>query len=358
MPHLVAATLMNAASRTAESHDALLRLAAGGFRDMTRVAAGQPSIWPDICADNAAAIVAALDQVLGDLAAIRDQVAAADRTGILTMLQAASGARRALPAGVTRPDRLAELRVPVPDRQGMLAEITTLAGDLGINIYDIEIAHSTEGPRGVLVLVVDADRAGELRGAIAGHGHACTVGELPDGARRVAPRADPRSPAAARSKAGSATPGDKSISHRALILGALAEGWSELAGLSDGDDVARTEAAVRALGADVEVDGDGLRRVRGRAGPPARRRGHRLRQLGHQPAPVGRRGGRDLPGETTLSGDDSLSARPMDRIAEPLRAMGARRRGPGRPLPAARSSIVGGALRGIEWIAARSPARR
>jgi prephenate dehydrogenase len=178
VPHLVAATLMNAASRTAESHGALLRLAAGGFRDMTRVAAGQPSIWPDICADNAAAIVAALDHVLSDLATIRDQVAAVDRAGILSMLQAASGARRALPAGVTRPDRLAELRVPVPDRQGILAEITTLAGDLGINIYDIEIAHSTEGPRGVLVLVVDAERAAELRGAIAGHGHACTVGEL------------------------------------------------------------------------------------------------------------------------------------------------------------------------------------
>jgi prephenate dehydrogenase len=178
VPHLVAATLMNAASRTAESHGALLRLAAGGFRDMTRVAAGQPSIWPDICADNAAAIVDALDQVLADLATIRDQVAAVDRNGILMMLQAASGARRALPAGVTRPDRLAELRVPVPDRQGILAEMTTLAGDLDINIYDIEIAHSTEGPRGVLVLVVDAERAGELRSAISGQGHACTVGEL------------------------------------------------------------------------------------------------------------------------------------------------------------------------------------
>jgi len=178
VPHLVAATLMNAASKTAQSHDALLRLAAGGFRDMTRVAAGQPSIWPDICADNAAAIVDELDRVLADLAKVRDQVAAVDRAGILSMLQAASGARRALPAGVTRPDRLAELRVPVPDRQGVLAEMTTLAGDLGINIYDIEIAHSAEGPRGVLVLVVDAQRAGELRGAIAGHGHACTVADL------------------------------------------------------------------------------------------------------------------------------------------------------------------------------------
>ena len=54
VPHLVAATLMNAAADGAEQDGALLRLAAGGFRDMTRVAAGHPGIWPDICAENAA----------------------------------------------------------------------------------------------------------------------------------------------------------------------------------------------------------------------------------------------------------------------------------------------------------------
>jgi prephenate dehydrogenase len=47
-----------------------------------------------------------------------------------------------------------ELRVPVPDRPGVLAEVTTLAGELGVNIADLEIAHSLEGGLGVLVLVV------------------------------------------------------------------------------------------------------------------------------------------------------------------------------------------------------------
>ena len=46
-----------------------------------------------------------------------------------------------------RPEHLAELRIPVPDRDGVLAEITSLAADAGIGIYDIEIAHSAEGPR-------------------------------------------------------------------------------------------------------------------------------------------------------------------------------------------------------------------
>src|SRR5207253_8738620 len=51
VPHLTAATLMRLAAEGAEEHAALLRLAAGGFRDMTRVAAGHPGIWPDICAE-------------------------------------------------------------------------------------------------------------------------------------------------------------------------------------------------------------------------------------------------------------------------------------------------------------------
>jgi prephenate dehydrogenase len=178
VPHLVAATLMNAAAKDAEVDAALLRLAAGGFRDMTRVAAGQPSIWPDICTDNATAIVGALDRLLDDLGALRDLVLKGDRGKLLDVLERASSGRRALPVRWTRPDRLAELRVPVPDRQGVLAEFTTLAGDLGINIYDIEIAHSAEGPRGILVLVVDSTSGPRLREAIVERGHACTLREL------------------------------------------------------------------------------------------------------------------------------------------------------------------------------------
>lgn len=175
VPHLVAATLMNAAAADAEQDAALLRLAAGGFRDMTRVAAGQPAIWPDVCAENAGAIVAALDRVLADLSSVRDRVAGHDRQGLLDVLQRASTARRRLPARAVRPERLAELRLPVPDREGVLAEITTLAGDLGINIYDIEIAHSAEGPRGVLTLVVDGAVSGRLRDAAAARGYHGTV---------------------------------------------------------------------------------------------------------------------------------------------------------------------------------------
>jgi prephenate dehydrogenase len=162
----------------AEEHAALLRLAAGGFRDMTRIAAGQPGLWPDVCADNAPAIVAAFDTLLGDLTAMRDRVAAADRAGLLDVLDHAARARRSLPARAVRPERLMEIRVPVPDRPGVLAEIMTLAGDLGINIADVEIAHSAEGDRGVLVLVIDADATDRLQSALTGRAYRSTARHL------------------------------------------------------------------------------------------------------------------------------------------------------------------------------------
>ena len=178
VPHLVAATLMNAASAGAEQDGALLRLAAGGFRDMTRVAAGHPGIWPDICAENASPIVDALDALVRDLTAMRDRVATHDRDALLGVLQKASAARRNLPARVVRPEHLAELRIPVPDRAGVLAEITSLAADAGIGIYDIEIAHSAEGPRGVLILVVDGADAAAFAVAVEGQGYRCRAEHL------------------------------------------------------------------------------------------------------------------------------------------------------------------------------------
>ena len=170
VPHLTAATLMCLAAEGAEEHAALLRLAAGGFRDMTRVAAGHPGIWPDICAENRDAIVAALDRLMDSLGDVRQAVASADRARLLRSLEAARAARTNLPGRLARPEELVEVRVPVPDRPGVLSEVTTLAGELAVNIEDLEIAHSPEGDRGVLVLVVDARASELLRGALVTRG--------------------------------------------------------------------------------------------------------------------------------------------------------------------------------------------
>jgi prephenate dehydrogenase len=178
VPHLTAATLMRLAAQGAEEHATLLRLAAGGFRDMTRIAAGHPGIWPDICAENREAIVSVLDDLMNELGAMRSVVAGGDRDELLRVLEQARSARVNLPVRAAAAEDLVEIRIPVPDRPGVLAEVTTLAGELAVNIFDLEIAHSAEGDRGVLVVVVDA-RAGDLmRGALLARGYRPSVHPL------------------------------------------------------------------------------------------------------------------------------------------------------------------------------------
>jgi prephenate dehydrogenase len=179
VPQLAATTLMDVAATRNEEHTTLLRLAAGGFRDMTRIAAGHPAIWPDICVANRDAIVAGLDDYLRALGEVRALVAAADRGGLLELLERARAARRNLPVGMPVDAELVELRVPVPDRPGVLAEVTTAATELGVNIADIEIAHSAEGPFGVLVLVVPADGAAALEDALTARGYHHSRAVLP-----------------------------------------------------------------------------------------------------------------------------------------------------------------------------------
>ena len=117
-------------------------------------------------------------------------------------------------------------------------------------------------------------------------------------------------------------PGDKSISHRALILGALASGVTEIEGLLEGDDVLRTAEAMRAFGATAERLGEGRWRVTGQGGftEPADvidcgNAGTGVRLI------MGAAAGFDL--AAAFTGDASLRGRPMNRILKPLGQMGA-----------------------------------
>ena len=170
VPHLTAATLMRLADSRAEEHAALLRLAAGGFRDMTRIASGQPAIWLDICAENREAIVDVLSSLIDGLDDIRRVVSDGDRSGLLTRLESARVARTNLPARVNRPSDLAEMRIPIPDRPGSAAEVFTLAAELGVNIANFEVVHSVEGDRGIAVVLVDLDDAELFRGGLIARG--------------------------------------------------------------------------------------------------------------------------------------------------------------------------------------------
>jgi len=138
-------------------------------------------------------------------------------------------------------------------------------------------------------------------------------------------------------------PGDKSMSHRALIFGGLASGETRISGLLEGDDVLHTADAVRAFGAEVERVAAGEWRVRGgewrspEAPIDCGNSGTAARLL------MGAAAG--FPISVTFIGDESLSSRPMERVLAPLRAMGARTEGSTLPI-----TIHGGGLRGIRFV--------
>ena len=178
VPHLTAATLMKLADGRAEEHRSLLRLAAGGFRDMTRIAAGHPAIWPDICAQNQAAITDVLDELIRELAKLREVVAEGATEPLLDHLESARVARRNLPTTAPVAEQMSEMRIPVLDRQGEIAAIATLAADLDVNIYDLEIAHSAEGPRGVVVVLVESAMAGRFQGGLMVQGYRPSIRPL------------------------------------------------------------------------------------------------------------------------------------------------------------------------------------
>ena len=134
-------------------------------------------------------------------------------------------------------------------------------------------------------------------------------------------------------------PGDKSISHRAMLLAARAEGTSVVRGLSTGDDVVRTRVAMETMGAVVEGERitGGVDRLHEPAGiVDVGNSGTGIRLLAGFCAP--------FPWRTVLQGDASVSTRPMDRVASPLREMGARVAEEYPPLV-----INGGGLHGIDY---------
>jgi len=178
VPHLTAATLMTVADGRSADSLALLRLAAGGFRDMTRIASGGSRIWLDICVANRDAIVRGLDELVSGLSEARRLVAEGDQEGLRLMLDTARAARHNLPATAGPVEDLVEVRIPIPDRPGAAAEVFSLSGELGVNVSDFEVVHSSEGGRGIMVLVVRREQSDVFRGGLLARGFRPSVSLL------------------------------------------------------------------------------------------------------------------------------------------------------------------------------------
>ncbi|WP_432472207.1 bifunctional prephenate dehydrogenase/3-phosphoshikimate 1-carboxyvinyltransferase [Amphritea sp. HPY] len=248
LPHLLAFSLVDTLAQEQDRTD-IFRYAAGGFRDFTRIAASDPTMWHDVGLANKSAILQKIDEFTEGLAQLRDAIETEDGRTMLGIFTRAKAAR----------EHFSKILSGSAYSQVMNIKETTF--------------HVQPG--------------GQANGTI-----------------RV--------------------PGDKSISHRSIMLGSLASGVTEVSGFLEGEDSLATLQAFRDMGVVIEGPHQGEVKIYGVG----------VDGLQQAPGPlyVGNSGTtiRLLSGllagqkfDSELSGDASLSKRPMERVAKPLRLMGA-----------------------------------
>ena len=175
LPHVLANLLMLRVAAAAEGDDAPLAHAGASLREMTRVAGANPGIWADIFLENADEIAASLAGFRAGLDELEQALSTADRGAVVDSIEAAAAARSRMETFAYRTEaaQLNRVRVRVPDRPGVLAQITQLLGTAGINIEDFELRHVSPEYGGVLViLVAGADNAEQARALLRREGYA------------------------------------------------------------------------------------------------------------------------------------------------------------------------------------------
>ena len=167
VPHMVASSLVELAANHSDERKELLRLAAGGFKDSTRIAAGSPALWTGIALDNREAVASGLHEMRDILAAFERAIADEDYDALEGMLSKSADLRRSLPARwVPESSKLTQVRIPMTDHPGIIAEVTGLAAKAGCNIQSIEIDHINEDSAVLELILTDEGDMGRFGGEL------------------------------------------------------------------------------------------------------------------------------------------------------------------------------------------------
>ena len=162
LPHIISTNLVALVDDRQKELSNLFKLCAGGFRDMTRIAASNPKMWIDISFENKKEIINALDGYISYLIKFKENIIENNEEFIKNHYLQAKEARLNLPKFIDKDiSKLYELRIGIPDKQGVLSEITLAISSSGVNIEDISIFHSTEIlGGGILKILIHGENAG------------------------------------------------------------------------------------------------------------------------------------------------------------------------------------------------------
>jgi prephenate dehydrogenase len=171
LPHVLANVLVAQAARALSEEDERLPATGPSFRDITRVAGSNTAIWRDIYLANADALIDAIDDAMARLTAVRAALAAADGDAVAAWNDGAREDRRRLLEADLAGGTVVELRVSVPNRPGVVAEVALALGKASINIVDMALYPAPDRSSGYIVLwIAGAERAAQAEALVAGLG--------------------------------------------------------------------------------------------------------------------------------------------------------------------------------------------
>ena len=159
LPQVASTALMALAATEEADEPEILLLAAGGFRDLTRLASSNPALWSQILLANREAIAEAIGLFSAGLQDLRAMILQGRADDVEETFDHAKRARLRLAAKPQVRAGVAVLQIPIPDRPGALAQLTSALADKRVNIEDLQIVHSPEGGRGTVHLTVAAPSA-------------------------------------------------------------------------------------------------------------------------------------------------------------------------------------------------------
>jgi prephenate dehydrogenase len=161
LPHVIANVLVSQAARALTEEGEAMPRVGPSFRDATRVAGANPGIWTDIYTTNAEAIAEQIDEAVRRLEHVAEALRAGDAGAIEAWNDGALGDRRRLLEVDLAGAAVHELRVPVPNRPGIVAQVALALGKAGVNIADMSLTPAPDMRSGQMTLWVAGDDAAD-----------------------------------------------------------------------------------------------------------------------------------------------------------------------------------------------------
>lgn len=153
LPHIIASSLVNLVKKSDSKEGLMKTMAAGGFKDITRIASSSPVMWQQICLTNTDNIKELLDQYIADLQHIREELEQKDALALYNFFDQARIYRDSFSSTSRGPIMPSyTISIEIPDKAGALAEITVLLAKNDLSIKNMNIVHNREAEFGALTV--------------------------------------------------------------------------------------------------------------------------------------------------------------------------------------------------------------